>query len=169
LVMIGKEFPLEIKKDNPVAWARATAARIIKKSAKDDRVLSSLLPQLVTQLDEFVDEEILRQPVVHTAVPGGATNGECNVNSQGQAEKARGRIERREAIDVFMSKVAESGRKIRRKDIWIVAGYKDRTEFERFQRGSVRTTRSAIDIFNRVLAMEPENFIRTLDRRKTPK
>jgi hypothetical protein len=72
-------------------------------------------------------------------------------------------------VNSFIAKLTESGRKITRKDVWSVAGYKDRTEFERFQRGSVRTTQSAINSFNRVLAMKPEDFISILDKEKTPK
>lgn len=76
---------------------------------------------------------------------------------------------RRELIDSFLVKLAESGRKIRRKDIWIVAGYKNPTEFERFQRGDARTTPTAIANFNRVLAMKPDDFSRSLDKHKTPR
>lgn len=73
--------------------------------------------------------------------------------------------DRRAAIDTFISKVSEAGRKITRKDIWTVAGYKDRTEFERFQRGDTRTTQSATANFNRVLNVKPEDFIRDLEKK----
>jgi hypothetical protein len=73
--------------------------------------------------------------------------------------------DRRAAVDGFISKVAQSGRKITRKDIWTVAGYKDRREFERFQRGDERTTRSAITSFNRVLNTKAEDFIRALEKK----
>jgi hypothetical protein len=69
----------------------------------------------------------------------------------------------RAMIEAFMTKMAESGRKITRKNIWTVAGYKDRTEFQRFQSGSPRTTQSATLSFNRVLKMKPEDFIQTLN------
>jgi len=75
----------------------------------------------------------------------------------------------RELIDTFIAKLTESGRKITRKNIWTVAGYKNRTEFERFQRGDVRTTRSATANFKRVLGMAPEDFVRSLDRQRTPR
>ena len=73
--------------------------------------------------------------------------------------------DRRAAIDAFMLKVNEAGRKITRKDIWTAAGYKNRTEFERFQRGDKRTTRAASSSFNRVLRMTPEHFIRALEKK----
>jgi hypothetical protein len=72
----------------------------------------------------------------------------------------------RQAIDAFISKVQELGRKITRKDIWTAAGYIDRTEFERFQRGDRRTTNSAATAFNRVLDTNPEEFIRSLDKKR---
>lgn len=49
----------------------------------------------------------------------------------------------RVVVDLFIAKLAEVGRKITKKDIWSVAGYKSRTEFERFQRGDQRATQSA--------------------------
>ncbi|MGP8242905.1 MAG: hypothetical protein ACLQVN_00125 [Bryobacteraceae bacterium] len=73
--------------------------------------------------------------------------------------------DRRKAIDGFISKLADAGHKISRKHIWSVAGYKDRTEFERFQRGDTRTTKSATASFNRVLNMKPEDFIRALEKK----
>jgi hypothetical protein len=77
--------------------------------------------------------------------------------------------DRRKAVDAFISKLAEAGQKITRKSIWTVAGYTHRTEFERFQRGDTRTTRSAASNFNRVLGMKPEDFVLALQKRKTPK
>jgi len=62
--------------------------------------------------------------------------------------------DRRAMIDVFISKLAEAGRKILRKDIWTVAGYKNATEFERFQRGDARTTRSAAAALSDVLQLQ---------------
>ena len=73
--------------------------------------------------------------------------------------------DRRVRIDAFISKVTESGRKITRKDICTVAGYKDRRGFERFQRVDPSTTKRATDKFNRVLNMTPEVFIRSLDNK----
>jgi hypothetical protein len=77
--------------------------------------------------------------------------------------------DRRATIDAFISKLAEAGREVTRKDIWIAAGYKDATEFERFQRGDSRTTRSAAAAFNRVLALQPKSFIELLDKKSTVK
>jgi hypothetical protein len=52
-------------------------------------------------------------------------------------------------VDAFITKVKESTqRKVYRKDIWTVAGYKDPTQFQRFQRNS-RVTASANANFER--------------------
>lgn len=77
--------------------------------------------------------------------------------------------DRRAVVDTFISTLAAAGRKITRKDIWTVAGYADATEFERFQRGDTRTTRSAAAAFNRVLNTKPEDFIRLLDKKPATK
>jgi hypothetical protein len=68
-------------------------------------------------------------------------------------------------IDSFIEKVAMAGRKITRRDIWMAAGYKDGTEFERFQRGSSRSTKSAAANFQRVLKLQPEDFLRLLGKK----
>jgi len=69
----------------------------------------------------------------------------------------------RVAIENFMLAVLAKGRKIRRKDIWLVAGYTERTEFERFQRNDEDTTKAAKRNFARVLNMSPKAFIEALD------
>ena len=92
-------------------------------------------------------------------------SGTESADAAGAAEAER----RRAAIDGFMAAVAEkTGRKITRKDIWTVAGYKDPTEFERFQRDNPRTTKSATIAFNRILRMTPANFVEMLDKKSAP-
>jgi hypothetical protein len=71
-------------------------------------------------------------------------------------------------VDQFILKVklAKLGRKIIRKDIWTMAGYGDRTEFERYQRYDKRTTQAAVTNFDRVLKMTPEGFMQALRKKK---
>jgi hypothetical protein len=77
------------------------------------------------------------------------------------------KAERRDLVDKFITRVMDStGRKIKRTDIWKVAGYTNRTEFERYQRGDTRTTNSAKANFSRILAMEPVSFVEVLDKRQ---
>jgi len=65
----------------------------------------------------------------------------------------------RQRIDNFIAAVLATGTKITRTDIWVVAGYSDPTEFERFQRSDKKTTESGKANFNRVLSMTPEAFL----------
>jgi hypothetical protein len=84
-----------------------------------------------------------------------------------QAGPGRGR---RRDVEAFMAQVFRAtGRRILKKDIWTAAGYSDRTEFERFQRGDARTTASAAANFERVLKMEPKLFVELLDRLRLSK
>jgi hypothetical protein len=75
----------------------------------------------------------------------------------------------RAAVNAFISKLSGAGRRITRKQIWTVAGYKTATELERFQRGDTRVGRTAAMNIRRVLNMEPENFFRLLDKKSTSK
>jgi hypothetical protein len=78
--------------------------------------------------------------------------------------------DRRILVDQFIARVMDSTtRKINRADIWTAAGYLDATEFQRFQRHDKRTTRSAVANFSRVLNMEPEAFLKILDRKQEAK
>lgn len=63
----------------------------------------------------------------------------------------------RECIERFIQRMAQAGLKVKRKDIWKAAGYTDRTEFERFQRGDSRNKAASI-AFNRILSLLPEDF-----------
>jgi hypothetical protein len=99
------------------------------------------------------------------AVPRRA-DGTGHRASQPEIQPSRGqRSAARERIDIFISDMNDAGYKITRKDIWTVAGYKDPTEFERFQREDSRTTRRATSSFDRVLQKTPEKFMAALKKR----
>lgn len=72
-------------------------------------------------------------------------------------------LSNREHIEKFILKMADSGTKITRKKIWLTAGYRDATEFERFQRGS-SSNRAANAAFNRILSMEADAFLELLKK-----
>lgn len=78
-----------------------------------------------------------------------------------QGEAPQSGISNRGRIDSFILKMANSGLKVKRKDIWQVAGYADRTEFERFQRGEERNKTASMN-FNRILNLESADFRRLL-------
>lgn len=75
-------------------------------------------------------------------------------------------MDRRAAIDAFIARLERAGWKITRKDIWMSAGYKDATEFQRFQRGDAKATKSAVSNFSRILTMAPDDFIRLLKKKR---
>jgi len=72
----------------------------------------------------------------------------------------------RAAVDAFIARIREkTGREITRKDIYTAAGYKDRTQFERFQSGK-RCTNAAKENFIRVMNLDPTGFFRELEKKK---
>ena len=81
--------------------------------------------------------------------------------------RASDHIPRRQRIEAFIQKMLADGHRINKKDIWLVAGYKDPTEFERFQREDARATAGSIAKFNRVLNMSPDRFIETLAKQRS--
>ena len=84
--------------------------------------------------------------------------------SQRRQSKTNHSETRRALVEAFICKMSEHGQRVKRKDIWTVAGYREATEFERYQRGSSRTGVSAADNFERVLNMQPEDFLKTLEK-----
>jgi hypothetical protein len=101
-------------------------------------------------------------------IPENAGMDQAASRSAISASVSRNSADRRAAINAFILNVTKSGRRITRKDIWTVAGYHDPTEFERFQRGDSRTTKSATTAFDRVLGMKPEAFIQSANNKTTP-
>jgi hypothetical protein len=100
----------------------------------------------------------------------GMSNGPKAENAQvpeQTAEEYADCSDRHALINNFIQKVSAAGRKpITRKDIFTVAGYKERTEFLRFQRNDRKATKSATVNFTRVLSMTPEKFIEDLKEKK---
>ena len=68
-------------------------------------------------------------------------------------------------IASFIQAMRNEGYEITKTQIWRAAGYNNATEFERFQRDDERTTASARDNFNRILAMSPDLFINLLRKK----
>ena len=64
--------------------------------------------------------------------------------------------DRRARVDAYIEEVLKrTGKKISRADIWRRAGYKFRTEFERWQRNDPKCTKSADVNFRRILSEKP--------------
>ena len=90
--------------------------------------------------------------------------GEASIPSeQGNREAQKHRA----AVDALIERcLRENGVKVTRKMIWLVAGYKCRTEFERWESASDRATRSAARNIERVLAMSTDSFLAQLTARR---
>lgn len=86
--------------------------------------------------------------------------------AQMQKPRVSAEANNKRLIENFIVTVqSKTSRKITKKDIWAVAGYRDATEFSRFQRNDTRTTPTATANFNRVLNCPPEAFIGMLERK----
>ena len=59
-------------------------------------------------------------------------------------------------MDAYIEEVfLKTGKRITRTDIWKSARYKDRTDFERWQRDDPRSTKAANERFTRLLNEKP--------------
>jgi hypothetical protein len=100
-------------------------------------------------------DEHVREPITFTSVSRGR-----NKRAPMTPETAQ--------IDAFIERIYQEKRvKITRKDIHKVAGYDDRTEFQRYQSGRPTVTSKAN--FERVLAMSSDEFLKVLLSKKRPK
>ena len=74
----------------------------------------------------------------------------------------------RARIDAYIDRVRQNtGQEISRTDIWTVAGYKCRTEFQPYQ-SKKRCTKAARETFERVSSMDPEVFLNVKKGMKQP-
>jgi hypothetical protein len=73
---------------------------------------------------------------------------------------------RHEAIEKFLAKMQDAGLKVNKTDFSMVAGYGEATSFQRYKRYDPRTTASAVRKFERVLAMNPEDFKAALEKKR---
>ena len=79
------------------------------------------------------------------------------------ATSAMGEPPPRSEINLFLKRVfTDEGRRITRTNLWQVAGYKDATQFERFQRDKRASYGSKIK-FRAILKMDSKSFIARLD------
>ncbi len=113
----------------------------------------------------------LPHPQSETVVNGTTRVGlPAKTNPKGNERNlGSGEADPRKRISVFIRQVLDAtGRGITRTNIWRdVGGYKDATEFERYQRRDARLNKSAKSVFDRILSMNPSEFIRELDKRSS--
>jgi hypothetical protein len=68
-------------------------------------------------------------------------------------------------VEAFLQKcLLETGVRVTRTMIWRAGGYRDRTEFERWQSRHPKATRTATQNFVRLLSMSPQEFINLLEK-----
>lgn len=100
----------------------------------------------------------------HLTLQGNAKTTQPNVDSKplisapGKAEVAEDKFaDRRAMVDAYIEEVlSKMGKRITRKDIWSAAGYKSRTEFERWERqDSKRPNEAADERFTQILCEKP--------------
>jgi hypothetical protein len=77
-------------------------------------------------------------------------------NTETASDAQGGSTDRRAMVDAYIEEVRlKTKKRITRKDIWREAGYKARTEFERWERqDSKRRNQSAHERFTRILSVE---------------
>jgi hypothetical protein len=70
----------------------------------------------------------------------------------------------RDRVQAFIENMQSHGHHVTKTDIWRVAGYRDATEFQRFQRDDERTTPGSEGKFDRILKLTPQEFIQRLQK-----
>ena len=100
---------------------------------------------------KYLGDSSQQLPAEQTGQPVTARDEE--VSGSGQAPN----LTNHERIDAYIEEVRDkTGKKITRTDIWKkVAGYKEGTEFYKFQRGDEKTNRAARKNFERILREKP--------------
>jgi hypothetical protein len=104
----------------------------------------------------------------HTETPGAASahskatpKPDCGTKrTKPRRSKTSGNLltaaQRRKAVDAYIDEVFDkTGKRITRTDIWKSARYKNRTDFQRWQRNDPKTSRTAKERFPRLLKEKP--------------
>ena len=185
LVFAGESARLRLWPADKMDWncreflRRCTIAAYYQKgiAAGLSDMISNLNGRILWEAQQEIDKTSqwrkYENILLKFAVKGSATT-QSSAQNNGQTAQSVGSKStapgRREMVDTYIAEVlAKTGEKISRKDFWLVAGYDNPTQFERFQRSDLRTTQSAATNFHRVLNMKPEDFIRSLQTRKATK
>jgi hypothetical protein len=103
-------------------------------------------------------------------IPESAASSQSSESSRpqhhGVARKAASGTATRNRVDAFLDACNEiSTKRIRRKHIWLAAGYKEAREFEYFQKEDRKATDTARRNFERILHYEPRKFIGILNEK----
>jgi hypothetical protein len=104
-----------------------------------------------------------RSSTVPTEVPPGRVS---DTTPDSDPSSIRVNTDTARRVSEFIEAVAAAtGTRIKKRIIWVMAGYHSRTDFERFQREDTETTDTARKNFNRILQMEPGEFVAAATKR----
>jgi hypothetical protein len=155
----GKRFMRELEREAEVEHERLLAAIRAQPHTLTWKGTAEELRATITglyvsgQIEAVSLEDALQRAALHFVIPATlstpASSGPLKSSPQTN----------RERIDAFIQRLKDAGVTVKRKDIWVAAGYKDPTEFERFQRGTT-ANKAAIATFNRILGMAHSDFKR---------
>lgn len=142
LLELGESASAQLEEE-PTVWAQAIAKLAIRESLNG--ASQPVVKQLLQSLQRVVDRKTLSQPMA-TSVP----------QKDGTASESP-KNDRRALVDAYIEEVFQkTGRRITRTTIWKSAGYKSRSEFERWERRDVRRqNKSADNNFRRILEDKP--------------
>lgn len=110
-------------------------------------------------------KDSLRGELLENLIQSGDWKNRLKAKVPPSSETAESRKDR---IDRFIAELLAHGRSVTRKDIWRVAGYTNRTEFERFQRYAKPENKSATRKFDSILNLTTHQFISRLERVVSP-
>ncbi|MCC6486394.1 MAG: hypothetical protein IT364_02760 [Candidatus Hydrogenedentes bacterium] len=138
------EAPTEADKGKPVEPRHRRQPVPITNRVFAESVPGPAVPSVVPPMTVPADLTVSFQPL------GGVT-------TLNPGPKPRERSDRRAAVDAYIEEVfVKTGRRITRSDIWRMARYKSRTEFERWERNDHKNpNRTAEERFARILAEKP--------------
>jgi hypothetical protein len=137
-------------------WRRSSFPLIARQMRLTEQEVESEVRMIVLPRVEHW-KSVAFQFALRASLKGTTSTGDKSSETNGS---------RHERVESFLTKVeATTGRKIVRADLWRTAGYIDATQFERYQRGE-RATQTASANFERILAMEPDDFIQEMDRKQ---
>jgi hypothetical protein len=183
----------EKRRSDPTNWPEIVQQYEVFKSIKGlisgphENIPEDVLRNLAAQQDGITPEEVTfdrlrfavtqlfqRYPAI-TLVPtvhpeqsdSVLVDSKKNIEAPSEAIYDDKTFTNRDRIDAFIAKLLQHGTKINRTDIWLVGGYEDRSEFERFQRADPKVTKRAIRVFNEILTLSPEEFLKRLKARRS--
>jgi len=116
----------------------------------------TLISHKLHYVQKWTDAAAPSREYVASLLKGLASSSSSDVPLSDRRPSSTNTEGHRELVDKYLADVkAQTGRAITRRDFWAAAGYKNPTEFQRWQRNDPRTTLTASSNFARVLKSKP--------------